>query len=151
MSKIDTPAAHLSEQDRRAIGVSDRPLMAGVTVRPDDIEPTVGLHRVAKLFRGMAGLILLLMASQVFFGLTGGVDISYGVLFAEAVRLAIFAGLLWGAGDLSDLYVKSHYDLRATRILVSRVCYRLGQLADRLEADADEDDPGRGKDAGRQA
>lgn len=101
------------------------PHLVGVPVRDHDIEPTASLHWVAVLFRVMAGLLFLLMIVQVALGLTSTVEISYGVLFAEAVRLLIFAGMLWAAGALSDLFVKSHHDMRATRILLARIAYRL--------------------------
>jgi hypothetical protein len=120
--------------------------LAGMPVRDDDIELTRGLYWVAILFRGMAGLLILLMVVQVANGLSSTVELSYGVLIAEAVRLVIFAGLLWGAGDLADLFVKSHYDLRATRILLGRLTHMVGQMpgsgGPRL-GDSDTD-PGRG-------
>ncbi len=103
----------------------DGPKLVGVPVRDHDIEPTVTIHWVAILFRVMAGLLFVLMVLQIALGLTSTVEISYGVLFAEAVRLLIFAGLLWAAGAISDLFVKSHHDLRATRILLARIAYRL--------------------------
>jgi hypothetical protein len=99
--------------------------LAGMSVRPDDIEPVKGIRAVAVLFRGMAVILFLLMIAQLIIGLTGAVPISIGVLVAEAVRLLIFAGLLWGLGDLAVLFVKSHYDLRATRILTSRIAYMM--------------------------
>ncbi len=99
--------------------------LAGVPVREDDIEPTLGLHWVAWLCRAMAVLLFVLLVMQIALGVTSVVEISYGVLFAEAVRLLIFAGLLWGAGALADLFVKSHHDLRATRVLLARIAYRL--------------------------
>jgi len=111
------------EERRRRAQMSGRPAIAGVPVRDDDIEPTVGLHWVAKLCRVMSGLLAVLMVLQIVNGVTSTVDISYGVLIAEALRLVIFAGLLWGAGDLADLFVKSHCDLRATRILLARLNY----------------------------
>src|SRR5438477_12212029 len=94
-----------------------QPEIGGIAVREDDIEPIKGIRAIALLFRGMSILLLVLMVLQVFFGLTSTVPMSVGVLFAEAVRLIIFAGLLWGAGDLAVLWVKSHHDIRATRIL----------------------------------
>ena len=106
------------------------PSLAGVPVREEDIEPVKGIRAVAILFRGMAILLLLLMVLQVFFGLTSTVPVSIGVLFAEAVRLVIFAGLLWGAGDLAVLWIKSHYDIRATRILTARSAYMLQRIAE---------------------
>jgi hypothetical protein len=95
--------------------------------RDKDIESTTGLYWVAILFRIMAGMLFLLMVLQVFNGLMSTLEISYGVLAAEAIRLVIYAGLLWGAGDLADLYVKSHCDLRATRVLLERLTQLVGQ------------------------
>jgi hypothetical protein len=117
-----------TEPNRRRVASKEeeiRPHLSGVPVRPDDIEPTTGLHWVAVLFRVMAGLLFVLMVVQIALGLTSTVDISYGVLFAEGVRLLIFAGMLWGAGALADLFVKSHHDLRTSRILLARIAYRL--------------------------
>ena len=116
--------------DRRV--ASERPQIAGIVVREDDIETVKGIRAIALLFRGMAVLLLLLMAAQVVFGLTSTVPLSPGVLFADAVRLIIFAGLLWGGGELAVLWVKSHYDIRAQRILTARIAYMLQQeLGDR--------------------
>lgn len=42
------------------------------------------------------------------------------MLLGESVRLLAFAGLLWGAADLALMLIQSHYDLRATRILLAR-------------------------------
>lgn len=118
-----------TENNRRRMAAEEqtrsRPTLAGVPVREDDIETTLGLHWVAWLFRAMAVLLFVLMVLQIALGVTSAVDISYGVLFAEAVRLLIFAGLLWGAGALADLFVRSHHDLRATRVLLARIAYRL--------------------------
>ncbi len=108
-------------------------------VRCNDIEPTRGLHSVAILFRVMSGLLGLLMVVQVVLGLTSAVGISYGVLFAEAIRLVIFAGLLWGAGDLADLFIKSHCDLRSTRILLARVSSQLSARAEPVSGGVEPD------------
>lgn len=104
--------------------------LAGVVVRGDDIEPQKGIRAVSLLFRGMAILLLVLMVAQVFFAVTSTVPLSVGVVFAEAVRLVIFAGLLWAAGDLAVLWVKSHHDIRATRILQSRTTHMLRQIGE---------------------
>lgn len=118
----------------------ERPVLAGVQVREDDIPADMGLHWVAWLFRAMAVLLFVLMVLQVALGLASAVEISYGVLFAEAVRLLIFSGMLWGAGALADLFVRTHHDLRAMRVLLARIAYRLRepeQPAAPAEADAD--------------
>ena len=102
-----------------------QPELAGVPVRENDIEPTLGLHWVAWMFRALAALVFVLMVLQLALGLTSTVELSYGVLFAEAVRMLILTCLLWGAGALADLFVRSHHDLRATRVLLARIAYRL--------------------------
>jgi hypothetical protein len=109
--------------------VLDRPSIAGVPVREDDIEPVKGLRTIAVLFRGMALLLVVLMVLQVIFAVTSTVPVSVGVVLADAVRLVIFAGLLWAAGDLAVLWVKSHHDLRALRILNARIAHLLERSA----------------------
>jgi hypothetical protein len=104
--------------------------ISGVAVRGDDIEEVKGIRAIAVLFRGMSILLLVLMTVRVIFALPA----SPGIVFAESVRLIIFAGLLWGFGDLAVLAIKSHYDLRATRILNARMCYALQQLAGTSDA-----------------
>lgn len=104
--------------------------LAGIVVREHDLEPVKGIRAVSILFRGMAVLLLVLMVVQVFFAVTSTVPLSVGVVFAEAVRLLIFAGLLWGAGELAVLWVKSHYDIRATRILHARTAHMLRQIGE---------------------
>jgi hypothetical protein len=87
------------------------------------------------------------MVLQVIFAMTSTVPLSPGVVVADAVRLIIFAGLLWGAGDLSVLFVKSHYDLRANRILMARLTYMVRQMGEadgRLPRDADDPSQRRG-------
>lgn len=101
--------------------------MGGIVVREDDIDSVKGIRAIAILFRGMAILLLILMALQVFFALTSAAPLSVGVLFADAVRLVIFAGLLWGGGELAVLWVRSHHDIRAQRILTARIAYMLQQ------------------------
>jgi hypothetical protein len=108
--------------------------LSGVIVREDDVEPVKAIRSIVILFRGMAIILLVLMILQVFFGLTSTVPLSMGVVLADAVRLIIFAGLLWGGGDLAVLAVKSHHDLRATRILVARVDHMVRQIGDATSA-----------------
>jgi hypothetical protein len=111
--------------DERSRKSEEFPNIDGVVVRENDIEPVKGLRTIAMIFRGLSIILLVLMVLQVFFAATSAVPLSPGVVVADAVRLVIFAGLLWGAGDLAVLFVKSHYDLRATRILMARVAHTL--------------------------
>ena len=115
-------------------------MLVGIPVREEDIETVKGIRAVAWLFRGMAILLVLLAAVQVVSAVTSTVALSIGVLVAEEVRLIIFAGLLWGLGDLAVLWVKSHHDIRATRILVARVAYMMreqGEAAGTLRPASD--------------
>lgn len=128
---------------------SPRPVLAGVPVREDDIPANMGLHWVAWLFRAMAVLLFVLMVLQVALGLASAVEISYGVLFAEAVRLLIFSGMLWGAGALADLFVRSHHDLRATRVLLARIAYRLREPEEPAAPPAADPDLAPGRDDAR--
>jgi hypothetical protein len=116
--------------DARASLETNRPVIAGVAVREEDVEPEKGIRAIAILFRGMALLLLLLMVMQVFFAVTSTVPLSVGVVFADAVRLVIFAGLLWGGGNLAVLLIRSHHDLRATRILTARLVHMVRQMAE---------------------
>ena len=111
--------------DARSQLEEEQPNIEGVHVREDDIEPVKGLRTIAVIFRGLSVILLILMVLQAFFAVTSTVPMSAGVVLADAVRLIIFAGLLWGAGDLAILFVKSHYDLRATRILTARIAHAL--------------------------
>lgn len=118
--------------DERSSKAEELPNIDGVPVREDDIEPVKGLRTIAVIFRGLSIILLVLMVLQAFFAATSAVPLSPGVVVADAVRLIIFAGLLWGAGDLAVLFVKSHYDLRATRILMARVAHAL-ERGERLD------------------
>ena len=126
-SPTHSPGESNADQRRDSL---DRPVLAGIAVREEDIEPVKGIRAVAYLFRGMAILLLLLAAVQVFSGISSTISLSPGVLLAEVVRLIIFAGLLWGAGDLAVLWIKSHHDIRATKILVARIAYMLRQMGE---------------------
>ena len=107
---------------------------AGLPVRDRDIEPQRGIRYVARLFKGIAVLMLAVMIAQVVIALSDPSDPASGAIAGEAVRLLAFAGLLWGGADLALMFIKSHYDLRATRILMTRQ-ERLLQRLLRAEGD----------------
>jgi len=98
----------------------DLACVGDMTCHDNALAPAKGLHSIRTLFRILAGMLGLVMVMQVVSGLTGTVDISYGVLIAEAIRLVVYAAILWGAGDLSELFIKSHCDIRAIRILLAQ-------------------------------
>lgn len=97
-------------------------------VRDVDLEPHAGLRYVAKLFKVLALLLVLLMVAEIIMGFSQQGGAAIGTLLIEATRLVVFAGLLWGIADIALMLIESNHDLRATRILVGRIN---GQLKDR--------------------
>jgi hypothetical protein len=97
-------------------------------VREEDLEPHAGLRYIAKLFKVLALLLVVMLIAEVIIGLQQEGTAALGTLLIEATRLIVFAGFLWGAGDIATLLIESNHDLRATRILLGR----LGSRVDRL-------------------
>lgn len=109
-----------------------RPLLSGVEVREEDLEPQKGLHLVGILFR-ISSVVILVLALGQFAAWwlnrpPGGAGI--GLLVGDTIRLIVFAGLLWGAGDLANLMIKTHYDIRAARILLARQTYMIRKMGE---------------------
>lgn len=107
----------------------------GVSVRDADLEPQRGIRYVAWLFKAIAALLVAVMVVELSVALSDPLPGSTGTLLGESVRLLAFAGLLWGAADLALMLIQSHYDLRATRILLARQNALLARLtgADAVE------------------
>ncbi|HEY5088036.1 MAG TPA: hypothetical protein VII66_11820 [Gemmatimonadaceae bacterium] len=105
-------------------------------VRAADLEPYIGLKYLSRLFKLMAIVLILLLVSEVITGLvTSGLE-ALPQLLGEVSRLVVFAGLLWGSGDLAILLIDMGHDLRATRILIGR------QLAHTMDEQHAKIDPG---------
>jgi hypothetical protein len=89
-------------------------------VRAADLQPYVGLRYLGKLFRLLALILVVLMVAESIAGLSmHGADALLTIL-AEAARLLVLAGVLWGSGDLATLLIDIGHDVRATRILIGR-------------------------------
>lgn len=97
-------------------------------VRDDDLEPHAGLRYIARLFKVLAILLVLLLIAELVIGLMRGGQTALPTLLIEATRLIVFAAFLWAAGDLALMFVESNHDLRATRILVGRLNGRLQRI-----------------------
>ncbi len=105
-------------------------------VRAADLEPYIGLKYLSRLFKLMAVILILLLVSEIITGLvTSGLD-ALPTLLGEVSRLVVFAGLLWGSGDLAILLIDIGHDVRATRILTGR------QLAHATDEQHSHVDPG---------
>jgi len=113
-----------------AAGRPRRPMLAGVEVREADLEATPGLHVATVVIRVASAVVLLLALVQfVLFwrdAPPGGVGVS--LLVSDTIRLIVFSALLWAGAELSRVMIKSHHDLRATRILVARQTYMIRQM-----------------------
>ena len=94
-------------------------------VRAADIEPYIALRYIARLFKILAVLILLMLAGEVVLRLLIDGRAALTTLLGEATRLLVLAGLLWAAGDIAVLMIDAGHDLRVARILLGRINARL--------------------------
>jgi len=111
-------SANVAEEHRNRPGTSKRD--PAMPVRTADLEPYVGLGYLSKLFKLMAIILLLLLASEIVTGLIAQGRDAIPTLLGEMSRLIVLAGLLWGSGDLALLLIDVGHDVRATRILLGR-------------------------------
>jgi hypothetical protein len=102
-------------------------------VRDEDLEPHAGLRYVARLFKVLAILLVLMLIAEIVIGLTQQGSEAIVTLLVEATRTIVFAGLLWGIGDIALMLIESNHDLRATRILVGRVNRNVQSIVDDRE------------------
>lgn len=133
MAEIRDSGARSAEgaavEERRAIPrEGGAPVEA--TVRDEDLEPHEGLRYVARLFKVLAVLLLLMLVFEVVIGLVQRGGEAVATLVVEATRLIVFAGFLWGAGDIALMLIESNHDLRATRILIGRLNVKMKRLTD---------------------
>ncbi|HEX6251618.1 MAG TPA: hypothetical protein VFZ56_09320 [Gemmatimonadaceae bacterium] len=131
------PGAPVVEDRRHTRGAS----LEGLTLRDADLEPKRGIRYVAWLFKTIAVLLLAVMVTELALAMTDPASAGAGMLLGESVRLLAFAGLLWGAADLALMLIQSHYDLRATRILLARQ----NALMERVAGSREEPAQGSGK------
>ena len=92
----------------------DSRLVSASSVRTADLEPYVALRYIAKLFKVLAALIMIM-------------------LLGEATRLLVLAGMLWAAGDIAVLMVDVGHDLRVARILLGRINAQMHRREDQEE------------------
>ena len=118
---------HRTKPERRGSDhVMEGPPIA--RVREEDLEPHAGLRYIARLFKVLALLLAVMLIAEVVIGLQQGGTAAIGTLLIEATRLIVYAGFLWGAGDLALMLIESNHDLRATRIIVGRLNSKLDRL-----------------------
>lgn len=103
-------------------------------VREEDLEPHEGLRYIARLFKVLAVILILLLIGEMVIGLMQEGGNAVPTLVVEATRLIVFAAFLWGAGDLALMLIESNHDLRAARILLGRLNGKMQRMVD-IEAD----------------
>ncbi|MGH7457749.1 MAG: hypothetical protein ACREKN_01535 [Longimicrobiaceae bacterium] len=114
-----------TEESQLASSAAER---RDMELREDDLEPHAGLRYVARLFKVLSILLILLLVAEVAIGVATEGSAALPTLLVEATRLIVFAGLLWGGADLALMLIESNHDLRATRILVGRLNGRVQRM-----------------------
>ncbi|HEU4561367.1 MAG TPA: hypothetical protein VFS20_26170 [Longimicrobium sp.] len=95
-------------------------------IRTEDTEPYVGLQYVARLFKVVAMVVIVALTAEIVAAIVmEGVD-ALLPLFLELLQGAVLAALLWGASDLTLLFIDVGHDVRAARVLLGRMSARGG-------------------------
>ena len=90
-------------------------------VRTDDLEPYVTLRYIARLFKILAVLMVLMMIGEVVTGLVTDAGAALPTLIAEVTQMLVLAGVMWAGGDITVLLIDMGHDLRVSRILLGRI------------------------------
>src|SRR5262245_52805323 len=80
------------------------PTFAGELVA-DILEPHASLRYIARLFKALAVLLLILLIAELVMGFIREGQQALPVLMVEATRLVVFAGVLWGLGDMALMMI----------------------------------------------
>jgi hypothetical protein len=96
-------------------------------VRTEDLEPYVTLRYIARLFKILAVLMVVMLIGEVITGLMAEGTGALMTLIGEATKLLVIAGLMWGGGDITMLLIDAGHDLRVARILLGRINAALHQ------------------------
>lgn len=118
----------------RAEDASSEGLPAEARVREEDLEPFAALRYIARLFKALSILLVVLLVAEVVLGLVQAGTAVLATLLVDATRLLVLAGLLWGIGDLALMLIETNHDLRATRILVGRLQKELEEIGEGLRS-----------------
>jgi hypothetical protein len=101
--------------EHRLEKVSERP------VRTADLEPYVALRYIARLFKVLAALIIIMTVGEVVTGLVMHGRAAIPDLVGEVTRLLVIAGLMWAGGDITLLAIDMGHDIRVSRIRLGRM------------------------------
>lgn len=90
-------------------------------VRTEDLEPYITLRYIARLFKILAVLMVVMLIGEVVTGIMADGTAALMTLIGEATKLLVIAGLMWGGGDITMLLIDAGHDLRVARILLGRI------------------------------
>jgi hypothetical protein len=110
------------------------------SIRDSDIEPYTALKWVGTLFKAAAVFLAVAIVGEFIAGLRMEGTTILPVLLGELARTTVLAVVLWGAGDLVRLMIQLGNDVRAERILLSRLVYRTPPRDDEAGRDAERGD-----------
>jgi hypothetical protein len=102
-------------------------------VRSQDLEPYVTLRYIARLFKVLAVMMVVMLIGEMYFTITAEGPFTLGDLIGRVTQLLVLAGLMWGGGDLAMLVIDAGHDLRVARILLGRInseLHRRGGIED---------------------
>lgn len=94
------------------------------TVRQSDVEPYTALRWVGTLFKAAAVFLAVAIIGEFIAGLRFSGSTALPTLLGELARTIVLAVVLWGGGDLVKLLIQLGNDVRAERILLSRLVHR---------------------------
>jgi hypothetical protein len=98
-------------------------------VRSQDLEPYITLRYIARLFKVLAVLMVVMLIGEIVAGISSGGTEALPTLISEITQLLVLAGLMWGGGDLTMLVIDAGHDVRVMRILVGRINHELHRRA----------------------
>jgi hypothetical protein len=90
-------------------------------VRTADLEPYVTLRYIARLFKVLAVLMVVMLIGEIVAGLSTDASEALPTLIGEITQMLVLAGLMWGGGDITLLLIDAGHDLRVVRILLGRI------------------------------
>ena len=99
-------------------------------IREEDIEPYTALRWVATLFKAAAVFLVVALVGETIAGLKVAGTEAIPLLLGEVARTLVFIVVLWGAGDLVRLMIDLGHDIRAQRVLLARLAYRVRHSGD---------------------
>ena len=90
-------------------------------IRTEDLEPYVTLRYIARMFKILAVLMVVMMIAEVVIGLATDAAGALPTLIAKATQMLVLAGLMWAGGDITILLIDLGHDIRVSRILLGRI------------------------------